>query len=199
MKNVPLSTVLMPFYSWLSLEKKKAVVIVCANAKACRSTWKQNRETLCFIAAVTLNYENPMWPPPQWAISQTQRWLLLLWAGTSLVCSADTLLGLAPPLRSGYHALQTVLMTSNRLRAIAEQPPALQHAEGALCSSSRGFVSPCVPKPMLHLSCEWEGGSRRADVYYLAVRDRIVKDSFERLLYWIDSFTKHLRNRATLF
>lgn len=43
-----------------------------------------------------------------------------------------------------------------------------------------------------------KGGSRRVGVY-LAIRDCIIKDSFERFLYWINSFTKHLRNnRVTL-
>lgn len=99
---------------------------------------------------------------------------------TSLVCSADTLLGLAPPLSSWCHALQTVLMTSNQFRPIVEQPPAHAVAcRGCSLLLSQGLCVSLHPKANAAFKL-WMGRRQLESWCFLPCRRGLYRQRFLR-------------------
>lgn len=99
---------------------------------------------------------------------------------TSLVCSADTLLGLAPPLSSWCHALQTVLMTSNQFRPIVEQPPAHAVAcRGCSLLLSQGLCVSLHPKANAAFKL-WMGRRQLESWCFLPCRPGLYRQRFLR-------------------
>lgn len=119
--------------------------------------------------------------------SRTSSLQILLWAGISLACSANTPLGLAPP------DARTQWTPFDHRQSAQTLPEGLQPL-----LPQRLHIPSCIPESMLHLAWLQTRGEGEL-VFYLAIWDCIIKDSFERLLYRISSFTKYLRrNRVTL-